>query len=82
MIIEQIGVFSINYSYNNVNCYIAYCLLTPDDKKLNKYKYKYALIRMLFYKAEHFDEYIDCPANSNGISVRYGELRQFLKWYN
>lgn len=90
MITNQIAVFSINYSYNNVNCYIAYCLLTSDDKKLNKYKY--ALMRMRFIKQGNFDEYIDCPANSNGISVKYGELRRFfniqydvngaMEWYN
>lgn len=76
MVNKEIAVFSTTYSYNHVNCYIAYCLLTSEDRKLEKYKY--ALLRMRFIKQDNFDEYIDCPANSNGISVKYGELRKFF----
>lgn len=76
MVKKEIAVFSKTYSYKNVNCYIAYCLLTSDDRKLDKYKY--ALLRMRFIKQNNFDEYIDCPANSTGIDVRYGELRRFF----
>jgi len=90
MVANEIAVFSTVYAYNGVNCYIAYCLLTANDKKLDKYKY--ALLRMRFIKRDDFDQYVDCPANSNGIDVKYGELRQFFnikfdpngtkEWYN
>ena len=87
---EEIAVFSSVFTYNKVNCYIAYCLLTSDDKE--REKYKYAILRTRFIKKDNFDEYINCPANSNGINVRYGELRRFFnikydnsgtdEWYN
>lgn len=87
---NEIAVFSTTYTYNNVNCYIAFCLLTSEDKE--REKYKYALLRIRLIKQNNFDDYIDCPANSNGLSVKYGELRGFFnikycaegagEWYN
>ena len=87
---NEIAVFSTTYTYNNVNCYIAFCLLTSEDKE--REKYKYALLRIRLIKQNNFDDYIDCPANSNGLSVKYGELRRFFnikycaegagEWYN
>lgn len=87
---HEIAVFSVKYTYNKVNCYIAYCLLTSDDKKNEKYKY--ALMRMRLIKQDNFDEYIDCPVNAKGIHIKYGELRRFFniefdingagEWYN
>lgn len=73
---NEIAVFSTTYSYNRVNCYIAFCLLTSEDRK--KDKYKYSLLRIRLIKQDDFDDYIDCPANSNGLSVKYGELRRFF----
>lgn len=87
---NEIAVFSTAYAYNNTNCYIAFCLLTSEDKE--KEKYKYALLRIRLIKQDNLDEYIDCPANSSGLSVKYGELRRFFnieyclegtgKWYD
>lgn len=75
MINNEIAVFSVTYTYNKVNCYIAFCLLTSEDRQ--KDKYKYSLMRIRSIKQDNFDNYIDCPANSN-ISVKYGELRRFF----
>lgn len=73
---NEVAVFSTTYSYNNINCYIAFCLLTKGDKK--KEKYQYALLRIRLIKQDNFDDYIDCPANSKGLSVKQGELRRFF----
>ena len=73
---NEVAVFSTTYSYNNINCYIAFCLLTKGDKK--KEKYQYALLRIRLIKQDNFDNYIDCPANSKGLSVKQGELRRFF----
>lgn len=73
---KEIAVFSTTYRYNGVNCYIAYCLLTSDEVKLDKYKY--TILRMRFIKQNDFNDYIDCPANSNGLNVKHGELRRFF----
>lgn len=76
MVTKEIAVFSTTYSYNHVDCYIAYCLLTSDDRE--HAKYQYALLRMRFIKRDNFDEYIDCPANSVRMDVGRGELRRFF----
>ena len=90
MELNEIAVFSTKYSYNNVDCYIAYCLLTQEDKLLEKYHY--AILRMRFIHCNDLENYIDCPANSRGIDVKYGKLRRFFnikydpngtgEWYN
>ena len=35
---NEIAVFSTAYAYNNTNCYIAFCLLTSEDKVKEKRK--------------------------------------------
>lgn len=76
MVNSEIAVFSTKYSYNKVNCYIAFCLLTDEDRK-NKF-YKYALLSVKFIEQENFDNVVICPANSLGLSIPYGELRRFF----
>lgn len=39
---NEIAVFSTAYAYNNTNCYIAFCLLTSEDKEKKN-------INMLYY---------------------------------
>ena len=79
---NDIAVYTYRYEYNNVNCFIAICLLTEDDKKL--VSTKYALIRIRFMKTNNLGDYIDCYANSNKIDNNINEIRKFfnIPWNN
>ncbi len=73
---KQIAVTLLMYQYNNVNCYIAVCLLT-EEEKITAHKY-YPLVRLRFIDVNNLERYIDCYANSNGLSSGIRELREFF----
>lgn len=73
---QQIAVYSIRFVYNGIHCFIAICLLTGEDR--DKEKYHYALVRIRIMKQDDLSDFLDCPANSNGLDIRHGALRQFF----
>lgn len=76
MISKQIAVTLLMYQYNNIQCYIAVCLLTEEDKiKAQKY---YPLVRLRFIDCNNLNRYVDCYANSNRLSSGITELRNFF----
>ena len=74
---NEIGVYSRNFAYNGIHCYIAICLLTEEDR--DKEQYHYALARIRIMKTNNLLDYIDCPANSTGLNIRHGLLRRFFQ---
>ena len=73
---KEIAVFSKRYTFNGVNCYIAFCLLTDEENELDKYRF--AILRLRFIKQTDFEDYIECTANSSGLDIKYGPLRRFF----
>lgn len=73
---QQIAVYSIRFHYNQVHCFMAICLLTEEER--SKAQYQFALVRIRIMKQNNLLDYIDCPANTNGLDIRQGALRQFF----
>ncbi len=75
MIAAEKAVVVFHFYYKQP-LYITVCLLTEEDRK--KKEAEYALVRLCFMKADNINDFLDCYANSAGITARMTELRKFL----
>lgn len=73
---KEKAVIVFRFSYNQVKCYVAVCLLNEKEEK--KEETKYALVRLCFMKADNINDFLDCYANVKGITAGMTELRKFF----
>ncbi len=70
------AVIVFRFNYKEIEYFVAVCLITEEEKK--KREAEYALVRLCFMNADNVNSYLDCYANSNGITAGMTELRNFL----
>ena len=73
---KEKAVCIFEFTFNNIDSFVAVCLLTDDDRKLKIADM--ALVRLRFMRKNDLSVNVDCYANSVKITAGLTELRKFF----